>query len=281
MRLTLALLILTALVATQAMAEEIKLVRSITVNGQAERKVVPDEAHIMVNLNAQDKDMKTARAGHDKKLEKLMNIVKSAGIDEKKVRTQSSNIQPIYTSKDIPIPTDVACEKAYTEKLKNLVHTPGMTLAPCPSGSERKTILEGYRAQTNVDITVADNKKLSGLIEAITGAGFEQGANNEWGDLMNISYTLSNPDKIREDMLVEAIANAKEKAGHMASAAGANLGSVYTINEAGTPQFQPMMAPMPRAMLAKSSMMAEDAAMAPPAGEQVVNASVTVTYELK
>jgi hypothetical protein len=248
MRFTPAALLATALLATPAFAADMAPIRSITVNGLAQRKVVPDEAHIQVNLNSQDKDMKAARAAHDKKLAKLMEIVKSAGIDEKKVRSQYSNVQPIYT---------------YVNDTKG--------------ASQR--VFQGYRVQTSVDVTVSDTAKLSGLIESIGNAGFEQGANTEWGDLLSVNYQLSNPDKIRDEMLALAIANAKEKADRMAGAAGASLGNVYSINEGGTPQFQPIMAPRP--MLMKADMAASAPAMAPPAGEQQVESNVTVTYELK
>ena len=233
----------------QAQQQQFAPIRSITVSGQAERKVVPDEAHINVNLNAQDKDMAKARAAHQGKLDALMKIVDEAGIDERKVRTQSSNLQPVYTYRN--------------------------------NNGQSERVFEGYRAQTNLDITVGDTKKLGGLMDKIAAAGFEQGANTEWGDLMSVYYTLSDPDKVRDEMLVQAIGNAKEKAERMASAASASLGNVYQINEQGTPQFQPVMAPM-MARAPGFGVMA-DAKMeaAPPAGEQNVQSNVTVTYELK
>ena len=223
-------------------------IRSITVSGLAERKVVPDEAHITVNLNAQDKDLAKARSAHQAKLAKLMKIVADAGIDERKVATRSSSLQPIYTYRN--------------------------------ENGQSQRVFEGYRAQTELDVTVGDTKKLGALMDKIASAGFEQGANTEWGSLMSVYYTLSDPDTLRDEMLVQAIGNAKAKAQRMASAAGASLGNVYQINENGTPQFQPMLAPMmARAELASAA----DAKMqsAPPAGEQELQSNVTVTYELK
>lgn len=269
-----------SLLAAPAFADELKAVRTITVTGEAKKQVVPDEAHLTVNLNAQNKDMAAAQSAHNQKLSKLMAIVKKAGIDEKKVRTQSSNIQPVYTSKDVAVPVDTACMKAYEEKLKKLTSTPGSILTPCPGGYERKSVLEGYRVQTDLDVTVGDTKKLAALMDKIATSGFEQDMKDEWGNLMSVYYTLSDPDKLRDEMLSEAIANAKAKAERMASAAGSGLGRVYSINEGGTPQFQPVMMAAPRAMMMKAGI-ASDAAMAPPAGEQQVQSSVTVTYELK
>jgi len=249
MRFIPAVLLASSLLASSALAQQqFVAIRSVTVSGLAERKVVPDEAHINVNLNAQDKDMARARTLHQTKLSKLMMLVKDAGINERKVSTQSSSIQPIYTYRN-------------------------------DGTGNSKRVFEGYRVQTGLDITVEDTAKLGSLMDKIASAGFEQGANTEWGNLLNVYYTVSNPTKIRDEMLAEAIANAKAKAERMADASGASLGSVYQINENGTPQFRPVMAAAPRAMMMKA-----DAAMmeaAPPAGEQELQSNVTVTYELK
>lgn len=236
------------LAATPAKAQEMRAIRSITVNGMEERKLVPDEAHITVNLNAQDKELAKARAAHQQKLAKLMAIVKKAGIDERKVATQSSNIQPVYSYRN-------------------------------DGNGKNQRLFEGYRAQTNLDITVSDTAKLGALMDQIASAGFEQGANTEWGNLLHVYYTLSQPERLRDEMLVAAIANARAKAERMAQAAGASLGKVYAINESGTPEFRPMMAPMAaRAGFADAKLQME---AAPPAGEQQVQSNVTVTYELE
>lgn len=277
MRLISALMLGTALFATTAFAVDLQPIRSITVQGEAKHKVVPDEAHIRVNLNSQEKQMGAAKAANDKKLAKLMGIVKSASIDEKKVRTESSNVQPVYNYKDVQVSilTQEEC-KAY---LQNVTKTPGITQT-CPARTERKQFLEGYRVQANLDITVGDTGKLAGLLENITNAGLEKGANTEWGDLLSMYYTLSNPDKLRDDMLSEAIKNARAKADKMAAAAGALIGAVYQINEGGVATYQPQPMPM-MAMAANAPMAKAELAVAPPAGEQEVASSVTITYELK
>ena len=241
----LALIPLALMMAGPALAADAG-VRSVTVSGMAERKVVPDEAHITVNLNAMDKKMATARAAHDEKLGKLMEIVRSAGIDDKKVRTESSNISPVYH---------------YDNDAK---------------GKSVRSF-DGYRVQTNIDITVADTKKLGGLMEKISSAGFEEGANTEWGNLMSVYYTISDPVKLREDMLTEAMNNAKDKATKLANAAGANIARVYQITEGSTPNYAGAPAPMMMRMAAPGAA----PAMAPPAGEQQLESTVTVTYELQ
>lgn len=232
-------------------AQELHAVRSITVNGLAKSKVVPDEAHVTVNLNAQNIQLSDAKQTHDEKLQKLMKLVADFHIDKQKVSTQSSNVQPIY---------------AYEQNPKTLAN---------------EQVFKGYRVQTVVDIKVEDTSKLAKLMDVVAKAGFEKTPLPEWGNLLSMYYTLSNPDKLHEELLVKAITNAKVKADKMAAAANAKVSRVFQINEAGGFNYQPM--PMMLAGAAgKASFDAASAqAVAPPAGEQELQTSVTVTYELE
>lgn len=237
------------LLATSANAQEFAAVRTISVTGMAERKIVPDEAHLTVNLNSQEVQLANAKAAHDAKLAKLMAIVRGAGIEEKKVATQSSSTQPIYE---------------YVNDAQG----------------RSQRLFKGYRVQTSLDVTVSDTARLADLMDQISGAGFEKGANTEWGNLMNMYYTVSNPEQIKEEMLIDAIANAKAKANRMAIAAGASLSRVHQITEGGAPMFEPR--PMPMMAMAKGGMaMDSEAAIAPPAGEQELQSTVTVVYEIQ
>lgn len=238
------LILIVSVFAVSAMAADLVPQRMITVNGMAERKIVPDEAHVNVNVSGLDAKLDTAKAQHDKKLKDVIAIAKANGVDEKQIKTQNSSIQPQYT---------------YENNKRNF---------------------KGYQVQTALDITVKDTAKLGDIVEKLSAAKLETGG-SEWQNVLNVTYTLSNPDKVRDELLADAIKNARAKAERMAGAADASIGKVIAINEAGTPSmvFPPM--PMVRAMAMKGGAeMASDAAMAPPAGEQQVNANVTVSFEL-
>lgn len=230
------------LLSTTAHAAEMMPVRSITVTGNAERTIVPDEAHLEVNLNSLNAKMAEAKADHDKKLRQLLDITGKAGIDKGKVKTTSSSTQPQY---------DYA-------------------------NGQRQ--FRGYRVQTQLDITVADTSKVADLMEKISAAGFEKGASTEWGNLLDLNYQISDPKKITDELNLDAIKNARSKAEKMADAAGASLGDVYQITEGSAPQFD---FPRPMPMMMAKSALAEAAPVAPPTGEQKINTTVTVTFELK
>jgi uncharacterized protein YggE len=239
--LTLSLL----LVGKPAFAADLAPVRSITVSGMAERKVAPDEGHVNVSISATNAKLEIAKAEHDRKLREVMAIAKKEGIDDAQMKTQHSAVQPQYTYEN------------------------------------NKRQFKGYQVQTALDITVKKVDAVGDLVEKLTTAGLEKGAGVEWGNLINVSYTIANPDKIRSDMLIEAIKDARSKADNMASAVGGSVGNALQVNEGGSPQFH---FPTPMPMMARG-MVASDGAMeksvSPPVGEQQVNASVTVTFELK
>lgn len=233
-------------------------VRVITVNGHANRKLVPDEAHLRVNLNTINLKMAEAKTSHDEKLKKLLDITKAEGVEERKVRTESSTVQPIY----------------------EWVQQPVTATMPNP---QPKQVFKGYRVQTLLDITVVDTAKVGALMEKITEAGFEQEARTEWGNLLELNYQVSEPEKKRDELLAEAIAAARSKAERMAEASGSKVVGVQSINEGNISPIYPP--PMPMMAMAKSARMEMDAAAAapvtPPSGEQNLEANVNVVFELK
>jgi uncharacterized protein YggE len=241
------ILLLALLMASPALAGEHPSIRTVSVTGEAERRVAPDQAQMRVNLNAMNAKLVTARTEHDKKLQKLLAIAKDLGIPENKLRTESASLTPVYRWDNNNV-----------------------------TGQSTRT-LEGYRVQTIVTITISDLAKVGEVMDQVMGAGFEKGANAEWGDLISMQYDIANPNKVREDLLAAAIENAKSKAARMAAASGDRLGPVWRMQEGTTPDFTPRPFPM----VGMRAAVAESAPVAPPAGEMALTSTVSVTYELK
>lgn len=235
-----------------------KPARTISVSGHAKKKLVPDEAHLRVNLNSMNMKMAEAKTSHDEKLKALLEITKAEGVEEKKVRTEHSSVQPVY----------------------EYISEPATAILPNP---QPKRVFKGYRVQTQLDITVVDTAKVGALMEKITEAGFEKDARTEWGDLLNLQYQVSEPEKKRDALLAEAISAARTKAEQMANASGSRVVGVQQINEGSVSGYNPPMLPSPIMAMAKMDMAgaAERAPVAPPSGEQELKANVSVIFELK
>ena len=238
--------------AVPAFAEPTSLqeLRTISVNGQVERLVVPDQAILTVNLNAMKKELSDAKAAHDRKLTQLMAIIRDARISEKKMRANNSNVQPQYESRRID------------------------------KQNRHESFLVGYRVHSNITITLDDTSKLAGLMDTVANAGFEKNDGKRWGNLMNVRYQIGNPRAVRDDMLTEALANAKAKAENLAAASGVELKGVVAIIEGGSTVRPPMPMLRGHAMM-ETAAFAAAGPVAPPAGEQQLTATVNVTYEIQ
>ena len=119
----------------------------------------------------------------------------------------------------------------------------------------------GFVASNIASATVAFDKAGS-LIDAAVAAG----ANTVYGP----SPSRSDADALYRQALAKAVADAAQRAGVLARAAGRELGRVTSISEPGA-------APVP--IFAKPA--ASDAATPVESGPQETTASVSVTYELR
>ncbi len=81
-----------------AFAEETRP-RLITVTGNAEVMVVPDEIVITLGVETCKKDLNSAKTENDKRIQKVINAAEKNGIDRKHIRTDFMNIEPQYDYK--------------------------------------------------------------------------------------------------------------------------------------------------------------------------------------
>ena len=130
-----------------------------------------------------------------------------------------------------------------------------------PQTNEAGTDVIGYAASNSISVetTIA---KAGTLVDAAV----EAGANSVSGPMLS----RSDDDALYRDALRSAVANAKDKAEALASAAGLTLGGAETIVEGG--QSSPPISYTQKADAAGVSVPIEP-------GTQTIEASVTVTYD--
>jgi uncharacterized protein len=63
--------------------------RIISVTGNAEIKVTPDEVSLTLGADSQDKDLAIAKADNDRRIKKLLNLAHAAGVDAKNNQTSA------------------------------------------------------------------------------------------------------------------------------------------------------------------------------------------------
>jgi uncharacterized protein YggE len=71
---------------------------SITVTGNAQMRVVPDEVVFTLGVETSDKNLTTARQQNDQIIRKVMEVTRKYGIPNAQVQTDYINIEPRYDS---------------------------------------------------------------------------------------------------------------------------------------------------------------------------------------
>lgn len=125
----------------------------------------------------------------------------------------------------------------------------------------------GYQVTNTVSVKIRKIADAGALLDQVVTAG----ANN----LSGISFSIDDPKPLEAQARTQAVADARSRAEAMAQAAGGSVGQVLSITEnIGSTPPVPLM--MERAQAA-------DAAGSVPiqSGEQTINASVQITFELR
>ncbi|MCA1635072.1 MAG: SIMPL domain-containing protein [Acidobacteria bacterium] len=79
-----------------AFAQERVLPPLITVTGEAEIRVVPDEVYFDLTVQAFNKDLKSAKAQTDERLKKLVELTQKYNVAQKDVQTDYVSVEPRY-----------------------------------------------------------------------------------------------------------------------------------------------------------------------------------------
>jgi hypothetical protein len=177
--------------ASLSWSQERNFPRLISVAGEAEIKVVPDEVVIVLGVETSNKILIKAKNENDKALRAIIAVVEKYGVDRKNAQTDYFTIEPTYE--------EVLVSNVY------------------------RNVFAGYFVRKNIVITLNDLSKyedvLSGVLEA--GANYVQG----------IQFLTTNLRKYRDQARETAIEAAKEKAESMAGKLGITIGRAYSINE--------------------------------------------------
>lgn len=84
------------LAATPAIAQEAKIVRSISMSGHGEVMIAPDMANISIGVVSQAATAREAQTANNQTMSQIMAALKAAGIAEKDIQTQNYTVQPRY-----------------------------------------------------------------------------------------------------------------------------------------------------------------------------------------
>jgi uncharacterized protein YggE len=154
--------------------------RRITVTGEADVRVVPDEVVLTLGVETDDLDLAAAKAENDARMSRVVAAAEEAGLPDNLIRTDYLGIEPRYRF----------------------------------DGPDR--IFLGYWVQKSVSLTLRDIDAFENLLSAV----LEAGANYVHGIQFQTTKLRSHRDRARSLALQAAREKAEAMAGELGHAVG-------------------------------------------------------------
>lgn len=210
---------------------------SLSVSGSGMTSAAPDHATVRIGVVAQQEDAAAAQAQVNRLAQAAINAIKNAGIQADDITTLGITLSPVYAPRQ-----------------------------PRPNAEPEEPRIVGYRASNTVQVDLDDLEKVGPVIDAAVAAG----ANN----IQDVSFSLRNDTRQRQEALRLAVQEARSKAEAIADALGVRLGSVQQVNESGVSIIRP------QAYYARGGAMMAEASTPVEPGQVQVQANVTIEYNL-
>lgn len=177
----------------------------VVTSGQASVDATPDIATLAIEVNVSSKDAAEAKKQADARVAQYFDLLEKNGIEKKDIDAANLRTQPEYD---------------YTK--------------------EGKSILKGYRAVRQVQVTLRQLDKLNDLLDGALKSGLNE--------IRSVELGVAQPEKYRNRARKAAIENATHQAEALATGFDAKLGPIYSIRY-HVANYQPM----PTARMYKSA----------------------------
>lgn len=218
---------------------------TISVTGEGEVMAVSNIATLTVNLNKEGKTAKEAQDLLNESITKTLNYLKEKSIADKDVKSEYGGLSPKY-SYEQPV--------CYTY--------------PCPTKDPK---IIGYTATQTITVKIREVDAASEIRTGLATIGIT--------DISGPTFSIDDEEAFKDEARSKAITDAKDKAQVLAKELGVKLGKVVSFGENNGSY--PMYAAA-KTMAAGEAMML-DSRIAPtlPKGENKINTTVTITYEIR
>ncbi len=228
---------------------------TITVTGTSQSSVANSEASFGATVSVTNTDKATAVNSVNTKMTALISSLKSFGILDKDIKTESVNVYQMS-------PSLVGVPQGTTGAGSGAAQTLIYPVPPTRDGGSGD-----WQAMNSITITLHDISKASALTDLLNNSG----ATNVYGPNFNTANNTSSDT----ELLAKAVADAKSKADTIAKAGGQSVGKMINVQESGSGgPIYPML------YATKDSATTGVPAPVQP-GTSTLYKSVTVIFELK
>ena len=190
-------LLLAALLPAAAPAQQRESLPLITVTGQAELRVPPDEVVFDLEVGRLDKDVNVAREKVDESVRQILALARRYDVPAQNVKTDYISVEMRYTT-DYADSDDVRAGKVKRE-------------------------LVGYEVSKSVKVRFTDLARFEGFFSEVLKAGVSK--------VDSVTFYTSQLRKYKDQARAAAIRAAREKAVALSAEIGQNIGKAYKIDE--------------------------------------------------
>ncbi|WP_396018879.1 oxidative stress defense protein [Erwinia aphidicola] len=183
-----------------AQADELPNGPHVVTSGQSSVDATPDIATLAIEVNVSAKDAGEAKKQADSRVQQYFDFLDKNGIEKKDINAANLRTQPEYD---------------YTK--------------------DGKSVLKGYRAVRQVQVTLRKLDKLNDLLDGALKTGLNE--------IRSVELGVANPEEYKAKARKAAIEDATRQAGELAQGFNTKLGPVYSIRY-HVANYQPM--PMAR-----------------------------------
>lgn len=222
------------------------IINSISVTGKGEEIAIPDIATFSFGITETNKDVSVAQENATKKFNAALAAIKAAGIMENDIKTTSYTINPHYE---------------YEQGI--------CTALRCNPG---KNVLTGYDVSQTVQIKVRDTKKVGSVFATVGSLDVD--------NVNSIQFSIDDLEAVKTKARTKAIADAQEKAGKLAKQLGVKIVRITGYYDMTDDYYYGRGGDM-MVSAVKSEAAVPMVAPEIPAGEQKVEARVSITYEIR
>lgn len=156
---------------------------------------------------------------------------------------------------------------------RSQIKTQYASIQPEYDYNDGKQTFRNYSVSSTLEIGVKRMNTVGQLMQKLVAAKFDQ--------VGNVQYTIDSDIAYRDEVMLEALDNAKAKAQKVAERMDVTLGKPLSVA-------QGYQAPQPIMMVSRAAKMemaggaaSADAGVQPPEGMMEISATVTVSYEMK
>ncbi len=241
---------------------EMRPTSTITVNGIAKKDQVNQIASFTAGVESIEATKEDALNKANESMNQLISKVKQFGVREEDIQTEQATVYQETEYVTEPMPMEI-------QAVEGSVDGSGVSsmMYPRPSTKPRKG---SWRANNSVSIKLREAKRAESLLAILN----DSGANYVYGP----NFTIDNAETAGDELLSEAVANARAKAESIATANKQKVGKIISLSEGGSysPMYSAFETAMP--MTAGMNKTITDANLEP--GSSSTSKSVTVTFEL-